>query len=397
MTAWAVWTATFIGRAKRRRKKYRRRARRASFTRFLEMDLFMTLYQTAGSARTVADASGAMWSIAEPADRCVVDPDLARELSDAARQLFAGSDADDIDNEDLLVRAEVAMRRASPELLARLVDYRVNGTRDGALVLSGLPLDDPLPPTPDGGAFTGPWRELGVATGVQLMVMSVIGDVISYADEKNGRLVQDVCPIRGAETRQENSGSCLLELHTEDGFHPNKPHFVSLLGLRADHENEAVTVASGIRAVLPMLAPEHLFTLREPLFRIRLASSFVGNSRRAAYTAPMPVLIGALDDPDLCVDYHATEPLTEQAAAAFGALRSLLLGALVGVAMRPGDLLIVDNRKAVHGRTGFTPRYDGADRWLRRCFAVSDIRASLTSRYPASRVHRPLVETGVAR
>jgi hypothetical protein len=31
-----------------------------------------------------------------------------------------------------------------------------------------------------------------------------------------------------------------------------------------------------------------------------------------------------------------------------------------------GDILIIDNDVTVHGRSSFTPRYDGTDRWLKR-------------------------------
>src|SRR5262249_56017462 len=95
---------------------------------------------------------------------------------------------------------------------------------------------------------------------------------------------------------------------------------------------------------------------------------------------------------DVCLAWRERERMGKAGAVALEALGALLFRALVGVVLRPGDLLIVDNRKAVHGRTGFRPRYDGTDRWLRRCFVVSDIRASLASRYPASRVLRPLTE-----
>jgi L-asparagine oxygenase len=138
-----------------------------------------------------------------------------------------------------------------------------------------------------------------------------------------------------------------------------------------------------------LLDPEHARVLREPLFKLRLASSFVGPDSTACVSA-IPVLTGSLNDPDLCVDFHASEPTTELARAALEELRRLLLGSLVGTVLEPGDMLIVDNRKAVHGRTGFTPRYDGQDRWLRRCFAVTDIRAAQAQLYPTSRVHRPL-------
>jgi hypothetical protein len=38
----------------------------------------------------------------------------------------------------------------------------------------------------------------------------------------------------------------------------------------------------------------------------------------------------------------------------------------VTAALRPGQLLLIDNDVAVHGRAPFTARYDGTDRWLKR-------------------------------
>jgi alpha-ketoglutarate-dependent taurine dioxygenase len=38
-----------------------------------------------------------------------------------------------------------------------------------------------------------------------------------------------------------------------------------------------------------------------------------------------------------------------------------------------GDLLVIDNDRAVHGRTPFIPRYDGTDRWLKRALVVTSL------------------------
>jgi L-asparagine oxygenase len=324
-----------------------------------------------------------------------VAPAISRALARSARRLAASrTDRQRLDDHELLVEAEVTMRETSPELLRRLIDFRLASNRDGVLLLRGLPLDEPLPGTPAKGTFTGCWQDLAVSTITQLMLMSVLGDAIAYADEKNGHLVQDVCPVPGAEHLQENTGSCLLELHSEDGFHPNKPHFLALYCLRADHDRQALTVASGIRAALPALGAGDVAALRQPWFRIRVSSSFTGPDR-VSYSARMPVLSGSAADPDLCVDFHAMEAITPEGADALAALRCSMLDTLVGAVLEPGDMLIVDNRKAVHGRTDFRPRYDSQDRWLRRCFAVTDIRASDWARPPASRVHQPLSGIGL--
>ncbi|MEU7228064.1 TauD/TfdA family dioxygenase [Streptomyces chrestomyceticus] len=84
------------------------------------------------------------------------------------------------------------------------------------------------------------------------------------------------------------------------------------------------------------------------------------------------------------------EPLDETAARAFDELREAMLAVLDGAVLEAGDLIVVDNRTAVHGRTAFRPRYDGQDRWLRRCFAVADLRPSRAVRTPGSQVCAPL-------
>jgi len=52
----------------------------------------------------------------------------------------------------------------------------------------------------------------------------------------------------------------------------------------------------------------------------------------------------------------------------------------VGVALDAGDLLVVDNAVAVHGRSAFPARFDGTDRWLQRTFVVPDLAPSADER-----------------
>ncbi|MBM9510733.1 TauD/TfdA family dioxygenase [Actinacidiphila acididurans] len=293
------------------------------------------------------------------------------------------------DDAAFLTAVESSARRMSHRLLERLVGFRLAGSSSGGLVLRGLPLDPALPPTPADGSYRGPVSDLFVSSVTQLMVMSVLGGVVAYADEKDGRLIQDVCPVPGAETRQENTGSTLLELHTEDGFHPSKPDFMSLYCLRGDPRDEARTVVGAVARVLPGLSERCRAALREPQFRIRLSSSFTGGGP-ARWSAPLPVLSGAAVDPEVCLDLHAMAGLTAEGDEALRELAALMTRSLLAVALRPGDLLIVDNRQAVHGRTAFRPGYDGADRWLRRCYAITDLWRSRGTRFPGSRVHRPL-------
>ena len=53
--------------------------------------------------------------------------------------------------------------------------------------------------------------------------------------------------------------------------------------------------------------------------------------------------------------------------------RSAVKLATQRVVLSDGDVLVIDNDRAVHGRTPFVPRYDGTDRWLKRALVVREL------------------------
>ncbi len=293
-----------------------------------------------------------------------------------------------LDSERVISAVTLAACALPARLIEALTAFRRIGNAYGTLVVENLPVDADLPPTPAGGSLPD-WRAAPVATIVQLAASSHLGDVIGFADEKHGQLVQDVVPVAGAEHRQENSGSAFLELHTEDGFHPFKPDFLTLLCLRPDQAGAAYTITGAVARVLPRLSRACIETLCQPLFRIRHSSSFA-RTGSAGYSEPVAVLSGTAADPELVADFHAMEPLTRGARWALEELETVIRGVLVGTVLRAGRLLVIDNRAAVHGRTAFSARFDGTDRWLRRCFTVADLRPSRGFRAAGSRVCAPL-------
>lgn len=323
------------------------------------------------------------------------DTAAAARIEDAALRVARDHAGRSLHDTDLLHAVELAASTLPETVRRALISFRDEGNTSGCLLLTELPLGT-LPPTPDRVEDEPAWSDVPVATLSQLMVMSVLGRSFSYRDEKSGRLVQDVCPKKGAEDRQENSGSVLLELHTEDGFHPNPPHFLSLVCLRGDPEGTAATVTGSVLDALPHLDDATVAVLREPEFRTRFSTSFLPDEAVEVLTDPMPVLTGPAQCPELHVDFHGTIAQTPRARRALHLLERAMRRTLKGLVLRPGDLIVVDNRHAVHGRTGFTPRYDGNDRWLRRSFAVADLRP-LNDRLDRGRSHTPVVTAGDPR
>lgn len=295
----------------------------------------------------------------------------------------------ELDDDRLFTRIELAKCGVPQRLAERLIDFRKNSNDYGTLLVRNLPVDEDLPPRPKDGRIAKD-KTSYVSEANMLLLMMHLGDPIAYSDEKEGALIQNICPVKGREDRQENTGSVFLEFHTEDGFHPHKPDFLGLFCLRQDHDRVAKTATASVRRALRRVPGKAISLLRQPLYRIRFSSSFSGESESARYSREMPVLSGDILEPEMCVDLHAMEAMNPAARDALGCLKSALMEVVIEHALEPGDMFIVDNRVAAHARTGFRPRYDGEDRWLQRMFVVQDLRRSRASRPRVGHVAVPL-------
>ncbi len=292
--------------------------------------------------------------------------------------------------DDLITEVELRSRYIPDRLGRLLIQFRKHSNDNGMMLIRNLPIDHDLPPTPDNGDISLK-KTSYVSEYILLSMMLHLGEPIAYEDEKNGMLIQNICPVRGKEEAQENIGSTYLEFHTEDAFHPHKPDFVGLLCLKPDHDHIAVTAAASIRRALSMVPSNVQDILRQPLYRIRLSSSFMSDTHDAVFSQYLPVLSGDVLEPDLSVDFYGMEGITPPAQLALKKLEDALLKVAVECRLVTGDLMIVDNRVAAHSRTAFQPRYDGQDRWLQRLFVVHDFRRSRASRPRGSHICTPLL------
>ncbi|WP_019812381.1 TauD/TfdA family dioxygenase [Saccharomonospora halophila] len=289
---------------------------------------------------------------------------LARRLVSAADGL--------IDSREWVAAVRDAWSSAPAGLRSRLAEFRSDSGRDGVLLLRNLPVDAAnLPDTPN--EKDSVLREATVSAATLMLVSHGLGSPVAFRAEKSGALVQNVVPVPGKEELQANSGSVRLTFHTENAFHEHRPDFVMLLCVRPDHDEiaELCTVsAHRVVARLPVSARE---TLATTSFVTQAPPSFGsagGGSGRHA------ILSGDRDRPTMRVDEAATEPVTAAGAKAMTELSAAFEDCYRAIRLRSGDLAVVDNRAVVHGRSAFTPRYDGRDRWLQRMFVLTDLRCS---------------------
>ena len=267
-------------------------------------------------------------------------------------------------------------RRAAEELpgpLKQKLDaFRRRGNRDGFLLLRGLPI-----------------AGRGRAEAWLALVGSRLGDMVGYLQEKKGALFHDVRPERSQEYEQSAAGSkAPLALHTERCFHPHLPSHVLLFCLRGDATRRARTEIASVRRMMPLLPARIRPTLYQAVFRTGIDYSFGNVATEKANGPVLSVLYGHAKDPGLRYDLDLMAGLTAQARTALALVKRAARRASVSIALAAGDLLVIDNRRAVHGRTAFTPRYDGRDRWLKRAYLVADRAASASDRRPGERIIR---------
>ncbi|MFE8925820.1 MULTISPECIES: guanitoxin biosynthesis L-enduracididine beta-hydroxylase GntD [Streptomyces] len=290
---------------------------------------------------------------------CRVLEDLTSRLAGE----FAASAPYDLCREAPVIAHELPLR-----LRQTLEKLRQDGPYAYALV-HGLVVDDEAVGATPSSWGDGPARDRTRRHEIQaVLIGSVLGEAFGWQSQQDGAVVHDVLPMREYENTQINFASQEpIWWHTEDAFHAFRPDYVGLLCLR-NPSAVATTVSCAADWDLSDPAFDVLF---EPRFRQLPDHSHSvtgdGAERR-------PVLFGPRERPYACVDpYFLEPPGDDRLAEVLRRFYDTVEASLRKVALAPGDMLLVDNRSAVHGRRPFAARYDGRDRWLKRISVSKDL------------------------
>ena len=280
-----------------------------------------------------------------------------------------------VGSEQFVAAAGHAARLLPDVVHDALVDFADAPPQAGAIVLRGLPVGN-LPRTP--ASPTAPTAKDHVSEFTLLTVARRLGQPVGFLPEHGGDLIQNLVPTQANADRQVSTSSKVqLMFHTEAAFHPHRPRYLLLLCLRGDES--AVTTLSSIFEVLPLLPERVVETLFQPRFRTAVDESYL-HGRANVLGAPMPVLSGERTRPTMVFDADLMVGTDEEADQALQALSAAVERHHTGLALQAGDVLVVDNNVAVHGRTPYEPRFDGYDRWLQRSMVVTDLTRSAGER-----------------
>lgn len=284
----------------------------------------------------------------------------------------AGATTGDVGHESFVAQASAFGRGLPASVTDGIRRFRAMSHPSGALLVRGLPVGE-VPATP--AQPTAPTAKDTTSERTLLAVASLLGEPVGYQPELGGRLVQNLVPTRANQDRQTSTSSSVpLLFHTETAFHPYRPAYLALLCLRGDPA--ADTTLASIHEVWPHLSARCRDVLFEPRFRTAIDESFL-NGRDNVLGPPLPVLRDRAN-PTMVFDEDLMVGVDAEATAALAELGAATSACHARVNLRAGDLLVVDNARAVHGRSPYAPRFDGSDRWLQRTFVIDRLPASAT-------------------
>lgn len=256
--------------------------------------------------------------------------------------------------ETFIKRHTLEGQTLSREIRSLFYDFKLDGNKDGYLLLKGL------------DAFFG--KESLIEYG------SLLGTPYSYIQEGNGQFFHEITPFKTHETEISSKSSKInLDFHTELVFHYVIPDYLLLFCVRGDRDKQAKTYVSSVRNSFPKIPLSLKKVLYEPIFVTGIDHSFGNVDTVRGNGKTVPVLYGDPEDPLMNFDPDLMVAKTVEGEAALQEFRAILYENKISFVLEPGELLVIDNLRAVHGRSSFTPYYDGNDRHLYRIFVTRDL------------------------
>ena len=280
-------------------------------------------------------------------------------------------------------------RELSKQLPQRIIDillsFAKNGSDTGFLLIKNLEISENIPKTPSSnGHKVG---EQTILARIQSLFINVICEMIAYEAEGYGRLFQDVVPVEAMSKNQTSIGSSVeLEIHTEQAFSKLRPDILSLACLRGDLD--AYTHILPVQFILNNLNDDEKKLLREPLWKTGVDLSFKLHGHEfieGDMRGPLSIISGLDEDPLLVFDQDLMRGITEESVKMVEKITDIYYKYRLRHNLKPGEIILVDNNRAVHGRSPFFPKYDGYDRFLIRCFGTFDYSKSEYARPNNSR------------
>lgn len=243
--------------------------------------------------------------------------------------------------------------------------FRSDPAAPGVLLVRGGPLDAiPSPPTE---ASPTAATERVVTEAVLGALASVLGGSITAEGRQTSVAVEDLF-LSGAGDPAAGEGNgdpgCL---RTESPNLETPPPFLLFLRADADEHRALSACVADAKDAIPLMSGADTALLRQPLFRIAEDCKDQWTGKRRVWSAPMPLLREGRDGLEARLGGASIMAVSPEAEAAQRTFRAALTAVSRHVRLFPGDVLVINNRKAAHGPLVPVGGRGGASQcWVRR-------------------------------
>jgi L-asparagine oxygenase len=319
--------------------------------------------------------------------RNVFEPKEIAVLQDLIQSLqsrFETVEQETFADECKLVSQEMPLR-----LRKLLDDFRNRRLDNGYLLLEGFLIDDEMGATPS--HWDAPWTNPGILREeiYQCLISSGLGDIFGWLTQENGRYLRHIVPIESDRYEQLGGSSDVALLwHIEEAFHPQRADMMTIMCYRNTEE-----ASTNLCSLSDLEIPDvYKKILAEPRFTIQPDKSHLPENNKSKLWSldeahfnkirafmrnlePIAILQGRKGQEHFVIDEAFTEPLKGdfEAKEVLEWLYQQMNEKKHAIVMKPGDLLLIDNRVTVHGRSSYKPNYGPKARWLRRVNITTDL------------------------
>jgi L-asparagine oxygenase len=272
------------------------------------------------------------------------------------------------------------LSKSVPQRIVKILKTFVKkGNDHGFILIDGLPKEQETLPSK-------------ILSNIQAILIKILGEMISYEAEGDGKLFQRIIPNKSMEKTQASMGSGVeLEIHTEQAFSKMRPDILCLACVRGDPN--AFTYIFPVNYILAEMTSYERTLLRQPLWKIGIDLSFKINDHEfieGDIRGPIPIISGPQDNEVLVFDQDLMVGITEEADEIIKKIVRLYYNYRIAHNLTANEIIFIDNNRAVHGRSPFKPKYDDTDRFLIRCFCTYDYKKSEYARFDHSRTIRAI-------
>lgn len=258
---------------------------------------------------------------------------------------------------------------------------------------------DELGPTPE--AFI-PIPACSGTIAARAAMLAFIGllevEAVSYGSENGGELFVNLVTLPGegvfaAKSRKSMHGHTDAVSFPVRGYKsasfPNiapSPDVVCLAALR--NPDGVPTIVLPVPVLVAALAPDHVAELKKRQFSVRSQKTFITGTKRVLGEELVEVGVEVLLDTGegtwIRYSHSSVDAVGDDSEAAIEELNAACAGAAAHVVLQPGDLLILSNRTALHGRAEVGGDPGETSRWLIRGYGLKTQELAEAQRYAGS-------------